>query len=213
MSPSVGYTLDQLMELAALSCASAIEHFFPKRSKVLVVCGPGSQCSGSRLSTATAQSLVALCCARRSHSFSPAPRPLCVDNGGDGLVCARHLKLFGYSPTVVLPKEPKSDFFRRLVTQLRTLDIPIVAEMPAAADASASFPLIVDAVFGFSFDPKDGVREPYKGIIEVGRGGAGERCGSDASQAPVQLSTHALTLVPVCMSAFSAWSPCNRRRL
>lgn len=43
MSDSVGFTLDQLMELAGLSCAQAIEHFYPKRQPVLVVCGPGSQ--------------------------------------------------------------------------------------------------------------------------------------------------------------------------
>lgn len=35
-----------------------------------------------------------------------------VDNGGDGLVCARHLALFGYSPTILYPKEPKSDVYK-----------------------------------------------------------------------------------------------------
>lgn len=43
MSDAVGFTLDQLMELAGLSCAQAIEHFYPKRQPVLIVCGPGSQ--------------------------------------------------------------------------------------------------------------------------------------------------------------------------
>lgn len=47
MSDSVGFTLDQLMELAGLSCAQAIEHFYPKRQPVLVVCGPGSQSRSS----------------------------------------------------------------------------------------------------------------------------------------------------------------------
>lgn len=35
-----------------------------------------------------------------------------ADNGGDGLVCARHLALFGYSPTILYPKEPKSDVYK-----------------------------------------------------------------------------------------------------
>ncbi|XP_069031966.1 NAD(P)H-hydrate epimerase isoform X2 [Embiotoca jacksoni] len=58
-----GFSVDQLMELAGLSCATAIARAYPVTSLVkarpalLVICGPGN-------------------------------------NGGDGLVCARHLKLF-----------------------------------------------------------------------------------------------------------------------
>ncbi|XP_038643152.1 NAD(P)H-hydrate epimerase isoform X2 [Scyliorhinus canicula] len=57
------FSVDQLMELAGLSCASAIAKVYPLPSlrkqspTVLILCGPGN-------------------------------------NGGDGLVCARHLKLF-----------------------------------------------------------------------------------------------------------------------
>lgn len=51
-----GFSVDQLMELAGLSCAQSIHSFYPK-GKILVIVGPGN-------------------------------------NGGDGLVCARHLKLF-----------------------------------------------------------------------------------------------------------------------
>ncbi|CAK7310625.1 NAD(P)H-hydrate epimerase [Vulpes lagopus] len=57
------FSVDQLMELAGLSCATAIAKAYPPTSMsrsppaVLVICGPGN-------------------------------------NGGDGLVCARHLKLF-----------------------------------------------------------------------------------------------------------------------
>ncbi|KAL3179794.1 hypothetical protein MRX96_037776 [Rhipicephalus microplus] len=61
------YSLDQLMELAGLSVATAVAKSYPKATMtkgatVLVCCGPGN-------------------------------------NGGDGLVCARHLKLFGYEPS------------------------------------------------------------------------------------------------------------------
>lgn len=57
-----GFSVDQLMELAGLSVATAIAKEYPNQSgKVLVCCGPGN-------------------------------------NGGDGLVAARHLKLFVYYP-------------------------------------------------------------------------------------------------------------------
>ena len=55
-----GFTIDQLMELAGLSVASAVVDAFPPPAHtVLVVVGPGN-------------------------------------NGGDGLVAARHLYQFGY---------------------------------------------------------------------------------------------------------------------
>lgn len=62
-----GFSIDQLMELAGLSCAGAIADAFPipdtkssaSGAAVLVVAGPGN-------------------------------------NGGDGLVAARHLCQFGY---------------------------------------------------------------------------------------------------------------------
>ena len=61
-----GFAIEQLMELAGLSCASALADAFPKveGKRVLVLCGPGN-------------------------------------NGGDGLVAARHLYHFGYAVEVL----------------------------------------------------------------------------------------------------------------
>ncbi len=75
MSKAGGFTLDQLMELAGLSCAQAIEKVYPltSYSKVLVCCGPGN-------------------------------------NGGDGLVLTRHLKHFGYQPSLFYPKKSTNPF-------------------------------------------------------------------------------------------------------
>jgi hypothetical protein len=44
MSPEVGFRLEQLMELAGLSCAAAVSRVYPrdKYSRVLVVAGPGN---------------------------------------------------------------------------------------------------------------------------------------------------------------------------
>ena len=38
------------------------------------------------------------------------------NNGGDGLVCARHLKLFGYKPTILYPKRTDKKIFNDLVS-------------------------------------------------------------------------------------------------
>lgn len=61
------FKLEQLMELAGLSCAEAINKEYPTTSfpRVIVLAGPGN-------------------------------------NGGDGLVAARHLKHAGYATTTSL---------------------------------------------------------------------------------------------------------------
>ncbi|KFW82696.1 NAD(P)H-hydrate epimerase, partial [Manacus vitellinus] len=93
------FSVDQLMELAGLSCATAIAKAYPPSSfttsqpAVLVICGPGN-------------------------------------NGGDGLVCARHLKMFGYLPTVYYPKRPSKPLFEGLITQCEKMDIPFLPEFP-----------------------------------------------------------------------------------
>ena len=69
MGPEYGFSLAQLMELAGLSVAEAVQNFYPLETyrNVIVFCGPGN-------------------------------------NGGDGLVAARHLSSFGYSVTVIIPR-------------------------------------------------------------------------------------------------------------
>ncbi|XP_006895814.1 PREDICTED: NAD(P)H-hydrate epimerase [Elephantulus edwardii] len=132
------FSVDQLMELAGLSCATAIAKAYPSTSMsrspptVLVICGPGN-------------------------------------NGGDGLVCARHLKLFGYQPTIYYPKRPNKPLFTALVTQCQKMDIPFLSEMPLEPMLiDELYELVVDAIFGFSF--KGDVREPFQSILKVLKG-------------------------------------------
>ncbi|XP_062265715.1 NAD(P)H-hydrate epimerase [Platichthys flesus] len=129
-----GFSVDQLMELAGLSCATAITRAYPitslvkARPSLLVVCGPGN-------------------------------------NGGDGLVCARHLKLFGYEPTILYPKRPNKPLFQGLTTQCQKMEIPFLTEMPEAKLIDEAYNLVIDAIFGFSF--KGTVREPFGFILDV----------------------------------------------
>lgn len=121
------FSVDQLMELAGLSCATAIAKCYSP-CRVLVCCGPGN-------------------------------------NGGDGLVCARHLKLFGFTPLLYYPKKTEKPLYDNLLHQCLRMDIPMVDESPTAEQVNGSYSLVVDALFGFSFKPP--VRPLFIPILEA----------------------------------------------
>ncbi|KAK4309806.1 hypothetical protein Pmani_018567 [Petrolisthes manimaculis] len=124
------FSLDQLMELAGLSCAHAIAQIYNTSTYkcILVCCGPGN-------------------------------------NGGDGLVCARHLKLLGYSPIVYYPKPTNKTLYNNLVKQCIMYDVPFIHSMPDISTLNKDYNLIVDGLFGFSFKPP--VRPQFYPILET----------------------------------------------
>lgn len=126
------YSVDQLMELAGLSCATAIAKSYAPNNignkSVLVCCGPGN-------------------------------------NGGDGLVCARHLKLFDYAVTVYYPKRTDKTLYKNLLYQCESMNIEILTELPNENEISNKCGLIVDGLFGFSFRPP--VRSEFIPIIDL----------------------------------------------
>lgn len=133
---TLGYSLEQLMELAGLSVASSVLKSYPtlksadnKNNNVLVICGPGN-------------------------------------NGGDGLVAARHLKLFGFNPVVYIPIIGKNSFYNKLLKQLEIFKIPIIDNFDNSVfqnNSNNNFKIIVDAIFGFSFKPP--LKSPYDSIV------------------------------------------------
>ena len=146
-----GFSIDQLMELAGLSVATAAHDMLQtellgdkqgarQSASVLVLCGPGN-------------------------------------NGGDGLVAARHLLHFGHRPTILYPKKSAGALFDGLVRQCQNLDIPIimgeeadVAKLSLGAGSSGSgseqeFDLIIDGLFGFSFSGTP--REPFLSLLRA----------------------------------------------
>ncbi|PFH38058.1 putative apolipoprotein A-I binding protein [Besnoitia besnoiti] len=131
MGPEVGYSVDQLMELAGLSVAQAVVAAVPltaavkRLTRVLVVCGPGN-------------------------------------NGGDGLVAARHLKLFGYQVCVWYPRPTSKALFESLVKQLHNHRVQVTQEAPADL---AEFELVVDCIFGFSF--RGALRPPFDSVLRT----------------------------------------------
>lgn len=85
------------------------------------------------------------------------------NNGGDGLVAARHLKLFGHEPVIYYPKRTDKDIFRELVTQCENMEIKFLEDMPEDLNKD-SYDYILDAIFGFSF--KGELRSPFDTIVE-----------------------------------------------
>ncbi|ANZ77058.1 BA75_03526T0 [Komagataella pastoris] len=101
----------------------------------------------------------------KEYPPSKYPKVLCAvgvgNNGGDALVCARHLTLFGYKVRVYYPLRSKKPLFTGLQTQLARFGVPIVE-----TDVQKEFQQadqIVDGIFGFSFVPP--VREPFLEVI------------------------------------------------
>lgn len=89
------------------------------------------------------------------------------NNGGDGLVCARHLKLWrGYDPVIYYPIRPKKPLYTGLMTQLEQLGVGQVDSLDEvkALLQGLSVRVVVDALFGFSFKPP--VRAPFDDLIE-----------------------------------------------
>ncbi|GKT42795.1 NAD(P)H-hydrate epimerase [Colletotrichum spaethianum] len=129
------FSLDQLMELAGLSVSQAVYRVHPpsRGVNVLIACGPGNN----------------------GHEAYPA-------TGGDGLVAARHLRHYGYKPTIYYPKRSKNDLYQRLAQQLVDLNVPFVDDFSAALKSTDH---VVDAIFGFSFSGE--VREPFPAVIKA----------------------------------------------
>ncbi|XP_054287282.1 NAD(P)H-hydrate epimerase [Macrosteles quadrilineatus] len=123
------FSVDQLMELAGLSCATAVYQCYKAkpRKNVLVLCGPGN-------------------------------------NGGDGLVCARHLKLFGFDPEIYYPKRTDKELYRNLTHQCIQMGIIFVNVLPSLEKINMKFDIIVDALFGFSFRPP--VRSEFVEVLD-----------------------------------------------
>lgn len=82
------------------------------------------------------------------------------NNGGDGLVAARHLVHFGYPVTLICPKRSDRSPFSELLSQLAALDVTPEDHIPE------NTALIVDAIFGFSFHGEKGVREPFQTLLQ-----------------------------------------------
>lgn len=139
MSDTIGFTIDQLMELAGLSVAQAIYKTYPpsKYRKILIFAGPGN-------------------------------------NGGDGLVAARHLKLFGYEPKIYYPKLISKPIYLNLIKQLKNFNIDFIKfndltinenDIEYLTNEINESDQLIDSLFGFSFHPP--LKTPFDTILRL----------------------------------------------
>ncbi|KAJ3226588.1 hypothetical protein HDU81_007232 [Chytriomyces hyalinus] len=133
-----GFKLEQLMELAGLSVAETAFQLVLERNNT-----KGGSRSGM---------VVAVLC-------GPG------NNGGDGLVAARHLTHFGLKPVVLVPKRVEREPFIGLMTQLKMLGVTVLTTLDDMDVVLSDAVLVVDAVFGFSF--KGDVRAPFDRVIKA----------------------------------------------
>jgi len=137
MNSAGAFSLDQLMELAGLACAQALATVYPLK---------------------------------RSSADNPSNRRVLVccgpgNQGGDGLVAARHLSMFGYSPTIFLPKPGSKEIYQRLQTQTKNLSIPTLSSISELRSSLRETDVILDAIFGFSFSGP--VRPPFDEVLPL----------------------------------------------
>lgn len=105
------------------------------------------------------------------HPIEKGPKILVLagpgNNGGDGLVAARHLYLWGYKPLLYYPKKSRHEHLQRLESQLKNLGIPEIETETQIENLifKGETDHIIDALFGFSFKPP--MRQPFDKIIEI----------------------------------------------
>ncbi|EIN12563.1 YjeF N-terminal domain-like protein [Punctularia strigosozonata HHB-11173 SS5] len=119
--------------------------------------------------------LAGLACAQtlqRVYSREKYPRVLVCcgpgNQGGDGLVAARHLGMFGYKPTIYYPKPGSKEIYKRLQQQCDNMKIetlPPSNETGPLKEALSKSDVILDAIFGFSF--KGPVRSPFDEVLKL----------------------------------------------
>ncbi|EFB19150.1 hypothetical protein PANDA_000587, partial [Ailuropoda melanoleuca] len=93
------------------------------------------------------------------HTLSRKQRTVLVvcgpeQNGAVGLVCARHLHMFEYEPTIFYPTRSLDLLHRDLTTQCEKMDIPFLSYLPTEVQLiNDAYGLVVDAVLGPGVQP------------------------------------------------------------
>ncbi|TKS74723.1 YjeF N-terminal domain-containing protein 3 [Collichthys lucidus] len=86
-------------------------------------------------------------------------------NGSIGLVCARHLRMFEYEPTIYHPKRSSQSLHQDFTVQCEKMDIPFLSYLPTEVQLiNDAYNLVIDAMLGPEADCAN-IKEPYSGIL------------------------------------------------
>ncbi|XP_025052124.1 yjeF N-terminal domain-containing protein 3 [Alligator sinensis] len=86
-------------------------------------------------------------------------------NGAIGLVCARHLRVFEYEPTIFYPKRSPTPVYQDFTTQCQKMDIPFLSYLPTEVQLiNDAYNVVIDAILGVDAEPGE-MKEPYTGIL------------------------------------------------
>ena len=159
MGDEYGFTLEQVRGQTPLTTL-----LLERRSRCR--CGIRRLRAGS---LAQLMELAGLACAMTvQRCFPPATHPRVLiaagpgNQGGDGLVAARHLCLFGYAPTLYYPKgEDKTAHYGKLWRQASHAGVERIDTFDESALADAD--VCLDVIFGFSF--KGAPRPPFDDVL------------------------------------------------
>jgi len=135
---STGFSRDQLMEMTGSAVAEAVYSVLDVSSPIII--------------------------GRKKILLVAGPG----NNGGDALVAARHLALYGFDSTVVYPAASTSSeraHIAKLAQQAEDNGVRFLDEFPSQDAKDGQYDVIVDAMFGFSFSADRGVSPPYDAIL------------------------------------------------
>lgn len=86
-------------------------------------------------------------------------------NGSIGLVCARHLRIFEYEPTIYHPKRSSQGLHQDFTVQCEKMDIPFLSYLPTEVQLiNDAYNVVIDAMLGPEADTGN-IKEPYSGIL------------------------------------------------
>nr|XP_020467961.1 yjeF N-terminal domain-containing protein 3 [Monopterus albus] len=86
-------------------------------------------------------------------------------NGSIGLVCARHLRIFEYEPTIYYPKRSSHSLHQDFTVQCEKMDIPFLSYLPTEVQLiNDAYNIVIDAMLGPEADGTS-IKEPYSCIL------------------------------------------------